>query len=165
MAAEASLPITARLEASADSSCLSLCHCWVHCLIFKWRCPADLVTGLGWIDSTGTLPERMLSPSTTLASGSIISRRIVACCKQASNADVQCKQMHRNFSGLMWRLYVDNWAGGWGGGWWEHLLRQGACTVNPPQARNPILWGCSFKNYAVDLTVTERKTAGVGWGL
>ena len=30
--AKASLLITAKLEASADSSCLSLCHCWIHCL-------------------------------------------------------------------------------------------------------------------------------------
>ena len=44
--AEASLLITARLEASADSSCLSLCHRWIHCLVFKWRSPADVVVAL-----------------------------------------------------------------------------------------------------------------------
>ena len=62
--AEAGLHITARLEASANSSCLSLqliCHCRIHCLVFKWRSPADEVIGLGWIDCTGTLPEWMLA--------------------------------------------------------------------------------------------------------
>ena len=76
--AEASLHITGMLEASAISSYLSVR--WMHCqLSFKWRSPADGVVGLGWIDCTGTLPERILSLSTTPASGSIISQRIVAC--------------------------------------------------------------------------------------
>ena len=98
--AEASLHITAMLEAPADSSCLSLSHRWLHCLVFKWRSLADGVAGLGWIDCTGTLPERILSLSTTPASSSIISRRIVACYTVGLECWHPCKQLciHANSS-------------------------------------------------------------------
>ena len=69
--AKASLHITAMLEASADSSCLSLSLPLSPLDTlpgYKWRSPAD---GLGWIDCTDTLPERILSLFTTQSPGSI----------------------------------------------------------------------------------------------
>ena len=45
----------------------------------EWRSQVDRVVGLEWIDCTSTLPEQILSLSTTPASGSIISQCIVAC--------------------------------------------------------------------------------------
>ena len=47
----------------------------MHCLSYEWISPADGVAGLEWIDCTGTLPEWILSLSTT--SGSIISQHII----------------------------------------------------------------------------------------
>ena len=34
------------LAASADSSCLSLSHHWIHCPSYEWRSPAD---GVDWL--------------------------------------------------------------------------------------------------------------------
>ena len=45
----------------------------------EWRSQVDRVVGLEWIDCTSTLPEQILSLSTTPASDSIISQCIVAC--------------------------------------------------------------------------------------
>ena len=68
--AEASLLITTMLEASADSSCLSLCCHRIHCLSDEWRSPADGVVGLSGL----TVQAACLSEhSHTPASGSIIS--------------------------------------------------------------------------------------------
>ena len=50
--AEATLLITtARLEGTADSSCLSLSHRWKHCLSYEWRFTVDRVTSQRWIDT------------------------------------------------------------------------------------------------------------------
>ena len=47
-------------------------------------------------------------------------------------------------------------------GWGVRVsLRQGDRSFNPPQIRNP----SAFITKAVYPIVTERKTAGVGWGL
>ena len=59
--ADAILLITAMLKALADSSCLSLSDHWIHYLGYEWNCPVNGVAGLGWIDSTGTLPVDILT--------------------------------------------------------------------------------------------------------
>ena len=66
---ETSLIITTMLEASADS--LTIGYTALFC---RMEIPVDGFAGLGWIHCTGTLPEQILSLSTTPASTSIISR-------------------------------------------------------------------------------------------
>ena len=67
----------------------------------EWRSQVDRVVGLEWIDCTSTLPEQILSLSTTPASGSIISQCIVAC----STISLECRhpwrQMYRNLCGFL----------------------------------------------------------------
>ena len=64
---------------------------------FKWRSPADEVVGLGWI---GTLPEWMLSLSTTPPSGSIISRQLELA--EASSMAVICRLASAPLPWVQW---------------------------------------------------------------
>ena len=100
--AEAILLITATLEALADPSCLSLSDHWIHYLGYDWSSPVNGVAGLGWIDSTGTLPVDILTLHTSC------SPRLNYCHLLWKEPQI-LKSMHTNpgyFCRFMWKSSV-----------------------------------------------------------
>ena len=73
------------------------------CILLSARSSRHVVDGvasLGWIDCTGTLPER-ISLSTTPASGSIITQRIVACSTSVVPAYIEPSHQDKNSTKIL----------------------------------------------------------------